>query len=190
MALKRALSALIALGVLAAAGAAQAADKPMDPGPRNALSVHPFSITSHGLALQYERYLFPRHWSLALGTGFRSSSRGDYSSWTTSVGIEPRYWLWGTNRSQLAADAMVGPFASVRFDMAWLTMTDTRRDKWVGGNVGLSFVGNIGWRFAIGHFETTPSFGLGTRTDFDPKGRLAPWTRAVIRFDWTMGWMF
>ena len=91
---------------------------------------------------------------------------------------------------QLAADAMVGPFASVRFDMAWLTMTDTRRDKWVGGNVGLSFVGNIGWRFAIGHFETTPSFGLGTRTDFDPKGRLAPWTRAVIRFDWTMGWMF
>ena len=55
MALKRALSALIALGVLAAAGAAQAADKPMDPGPRNALSVHPFSITSHGLAIQYER---------------------------------------------------------------------------------------------------------------------------------------
>ena len=52
------------------------------------------------------------------------------------------------------------------------------------------FVGWLGWRFAIGHFETTPSFGLGTRTDFDPKGRLAPWTRAVIRFDWTMGWMF
>ncbi len=188
MALKRAAVAAALVAALGVSAEARAAD---DAGPRNALSVHPLSITSHGLALQYERYLFPRHWSLALGTGFRSSSRGDYSSWVTSVGIEPRYWLWGTNRSaKLGADAMVGPFLSLRFDTAWMTMTDTKRDRWVGGNVGVSLVGSFGWRFAIGHLETTPSFGLGSRTDFDPKGRLAPWTRAVIRFDWTVGWMF
>ena len=171
--------------------AEESKSQPLEPGPRNALSVHPFSITSHGLAIQYERYLFPRHWSLATGLGFRSSSRGDYSSWVGSVGIEPRYWLWGTNRSAtLGRDAMIGPYTSLRVDMSWLSMTDTRRDRWVGGNIGLSVVGAFGWRFAIGHAELTPSFGLGTRTDFDPKGRLAPWTRAVIRFDLTVGWMF
>ncbi len=184
------MKAIALLFTVAIAGVAASA-RADEAGPRNALSVHPFSITSHGLAVQYERYIVPRHWSLALGLGFRASSRGDYSSWVTSAGIEPRYWLWGPGRSQhLGSDAMVGPFVSLRFDTAWMTMTDTTRDKWVGGNVGLSLVGSFGWRFAIGHVELTPSLGVGSRTDFDAAGRLAPWTRAVYRFDWTAGWMF
>lgn len=186
--MKRVALALVLAATTGVAANARAAD---DAGPRNALSVHPFSITSHGLAVQYERYLLPRHWSLALGLGFRSSSRGDYSSWVTAAGIEPRYWLWGPDRSKhLGSDAMVGPFASLRFDAAFMTMSDTTRDKWIGGNVGLSLVGSFGWRFAIGPVELTPSLGVGARTDFDAAGRLAPWTRAVYRFDWTAGYMF
>jgi hypothetical protein len=187
VAVKRA-AALLAAVVVTSIGLHARAD---DAGPMNALSVHPFSITSHGLALQYERYVVPRHWSVAFGLGGRSSSSGDYSSWETTAGIEPRYWLWGPNRStRLGSDAMIGPFVSLRVDGAWLTMTDTTRNRWVGGNVGISLVGSFGWRFAIGHFETTPSLGLGARTDFDATGRLAPWTRYVIRVDWTAGWMF
>jgi hypothetical protein len=161
-------------------------------GPRNALSVHPLSFGAHGLAVQYERYLLPRHLSLALGLGFRSSSRADYSSWVTSTGIEPRFWLmWTRMRSaRLGADAMIGPYVGLRTDVSWLLMNDTRRDRWVGGSVGLSFVGSFGCRFTIGRVELTPAVGIGTRTDFDVAGRLAPWTRVVLRLDTTVGWLF
>jgi hypothetical protein len=144
------------------------------------------------VALQYERYIKPRQLSLVLGAGVRSSSRGDYSSLVTSVGIEPRWWLArGPSRSRrLGADAMLGPYLGLRFDTSFLMMTDTARDQWVGGSVGLSFVGSFGWRFAIGRIELTPGLGIGSRSDFDAAGRLAAWTRAVFRFDWTVGWMF
>ena len=181
---------LVALAVtLAMAKSARAVD---EAGPRNALSIHPFSLTSHGLAVQYERYLKPRHLSLVLGVGVRSSSRADYSSLLTSVGIEPRFWLARdpTRSKRLGKDAMIGPYMSLRLDTSYLMMTDTTRDQWVGGNVGLSFVGSFGWRFAIRHLEITPSIGVGSRTDFDAARRLAPWTRAVYRFDWTVGWLF
>jgi hypothetical protein len=170
-------------------GGARAAD---ETGPRNVLSLHPFSLGAHGVALQYERYIKPRHLSLVLGAGVRSSSRGDYESWVTSVGIEPRYWLARdpTRSKRLGADAMIGPYLSLRLDASYLMMTDTTRDQWVGGSVGLSFVGSFGWRFTIGRLEITPSFGVGARTDFDAAGRLEPWTRAVFRGDFTVGWMF
>jgi len=187
MAVKRAATLLSLVVAIAFARAARADEV----GPRNAISLHPFSLTSHGLAVQYERYLAPRHWSLALGLGVRSSSRSDYSSWVTTAGIEPRYWLWGPDRSaHLGSDAMVGPYMSLRFDAAFMSMTDTRRDRWIGGNEGYSLVGSFGWRFAIGHLEITPSLGVGARADLDVTGRLAPWMRPVYRFDWTVGWMF
>ncbi len=167
---------------------ARAAD---EAGPRNALSLHPLSLAASGLAVQYERHLMPRRWSMAFGMGFRSSSDADYSSWVTSVGIEPRYWLWAPKWSkQLGRDAMTGPFVSPRVDASFLMMTSESRGQWLGGNPGLSLVGSFGWRFTLGHFETTPSFGVGSRTDFDAAGRLAPWTRAVYRFGWTVGWLF
>jgi hypothetical protein len=189
VAVKLATSLLAFALVSGLAFAAQAADKA---GPRNALSLHPFSLGAHGVAVQYERYVKPRHLSLVLGAGLRSSSRGDYESWVTSVGIEPRYWLARdpTRSKRLGADAMIGPYLSLRFDTSYLMMTDTTRDQWVGGSIGLSFVGSFGWRFTIGRLEITPSFGVGSRTDFDAAGRLAPWTRAVFRGDWTVGWMF
>lgn len=178
-------------GAFALASGAAAGARADEVGPRNALSVHPFSVLSRGLALQYERYVAPRRFSLALGAGFRSSSRGDYASWVTSVGVEPRYWLARAERPRsLGKDAMVGPYLSLRGDVAWLAMHDTARDAWVGGNVGLSCVGSFGWRFTLGRVELTPSFGVGSRTDFDPSGRLAAWTRGVYRLDWTVGWMF
>lgn len=168
--------------------AARGAD---ESGPRNAISVHPFSLLAHGAAFQYERYVSPRRFSLVLAAGFRSSSRGDYGSWVTTVGVEPRVWLARAERPRhLGRDAMVGPYLGLRNDVAWLTMTDTRRDAWIGGNVGLSLVGSFGWRFTVGRVELTPSFGLGGRADFDPTGRLAAWMRPVYRFDWTVGWMF
>lgn len=161
-------------------------------GPRNAVSVHPLSLGAHGLALQYERYIWPRHLSLAFGLAFRSSSRGDYASWVTSTGVEPRFWLMRNRvRSlRLGADAMIGPYLGLRTDVSWLLMSDTRRDAWVGGSVGLSFVGSFGYRFTIRRVEITPAAGVGTRTDFDVAGRLAPWTRAVLRLDTTVGWLF
>jgi hypothetical protein len=153
--------------------------------------VHPFSLLAHGVALQYERYVSPRRFSLVLGAGFRSSSRGDYESWVTTVGVEPRVWLARAERPRhLGREAMVGPYLGLRGDAAWLAMTDTTRDAWVGGNVGLSLVGSFGWRFTLSRVELTPSFGLGARSDFDPSGRLAAWTRPVYRLDWTVGWMF
>jgi hypothetical protein len=169
-------------------GAALAAD---ENGPRNAISVHPFSLLAHGVALQYERYVSPRRFSLVLAAGFRSSSRGDYSSWVTTVGVEPRVWLARAERPRhLGRDAMVGPYLGVRGDAAWLAMTDTTRNAWVGGNMGLSLVGSFGWRFTVSVVELTPSFGVGARTDIDPTGRLAAWVRPVYRLDWTVGWMF
>jgi hypothetical protein len=189
LAVKRAAPLAAFALTLGAGASARAAD---DAGPRNAISVHPFSLTSHGLAVQYERYLKPRHLSLVLGVGARSSSRADYSSLVTSVGIEPRFWLARdpTRSKRLGKNAMVGPYLSLRFDTSYLMMTDTTRDQWVGGSLGLSFVGSFGFRFALGRLEITPSIGVGSRTDFDAAGRLAPWTRAVYRFDWTVGWLF
>ena len=181
-----ALASFVATSALS--WAALAAD---EPGPKNAVSVHPLSLLAHGAAVQYERYVAPRCFSLVLGGGFRSSSRGDYSSWVTTVGVEPRWWWAGAWRPrQLGKDAMVGPYLGVRFDVAWMAMTNTTRDTWVGGSVGLSTVGSFGWRFTIGHLELTPSLGFGARSDFDVSKRLAPWTRPVIRFDGTVGWMF
>ncbi len=52
MAVKLAGSLLVFALVTSLALAAQAADKT---GPRNALSLHPFSLGAHGVALQYER---------------------------------------------------------------------------------------------------------------------------------------
>ena len=160
-------------------------------GPHNALSVHPFSLTAHGFALDYERFFAPPRFSLASSVGLRSSSRGDYSSLASSVGIEPRFWLRGPKWSkQLGSQAMTGPYCSLRLDASWLMMSDTRRNEWVGGSEGFSLVGSFGWRFALGHFAITPSIGAGARTDLDASGRLSPWTRATFRFDWTLGWMF
>jgi hypothetical protein len=160
-------------------------------GPRNTVSLHPLSFAAHGVALQYERYVAPRRFSLVLGAGLRSSSRQDYESWVTTVGIEPRWWLaQGDRRSRLGRDAMVGPYLSLRSDVSFLSMSDTTREKWVGGNIGLSVVGAFGWRFTIGRVELTPSLGLGWRSDFDVTERLAPWSRPLLRFDWTAGWMF
>lgn len=186
------MRAAFTLACFAAASALSEAARAADePGPRNALSLHPLSLLAHGAAVQYERYVWPRRFSLVLGGGFRSSSRGDYSSWVTTVGVEPRWWMAGAWRPrQLGKDAMVGPYLGLRVDAAWMTMTNTTRDAWVGGNVGLSTVGSFGWRFTINQLELTPSLGLGARSDFDVTGRLAPWTRAVLRFDWTVGWMF
>jgi hypothetical protein len=188
MAVTRVVFALVFCGGLSLPSLAHADDA----GPRNALSLHPLSLGAHGLAVQYERYLLPRYFSLALGLGFRSSTRADYSSWVTSTGIEPRLWLM-RNRvrsARFGADAMVGPYVGLRTDVSWLLMTDTRRDAWVGGSVGLSFIGSFGYRFSVGHVEITPAAGVGTRTDFDVAGRLAPWTRAVLRLDTTVGWLF
>src|SRR5688500_3579165 len=130
MAMKRAVFALVLTSCVPLSSVARADEA----GPRNAFSVHPLALGAHGLAVQYERYLLPRHLSLALGLGFRSSSRADYSSWVTSTGIEPRYWLmWTRVRSaRLGADAMIGPYVGLRTDVSWLLMNDSRRDTWVG----------------------------------------------------------
>jgi hypothetical protein len=51
---------------------------------------------------------------------------------------------------------------------------------------------SMGVRVVIaGRFEITPSYGIGIRTEFDPSGRLAPWTRPeLLRLGLTAGVMF
>lgn len=182
-ALAATLAALAATGPGRTALAADADQPPAPrapvPAPRNALSLEIVSLLESGLLIQYERQLLPR-FSLATSMAGRISGGSDYSVLGTTFGSEGRYWFWGRPPfARFAGRAMVGPFVSARVDFG--IVHDSEGGHPLGTSMSLAEGVSLGCRVVFwNRIELTPSFGLGMRTDFDPHGRLAPWTRGEL----------
>jgi hypothetical protein len=177
---------------LASAPAAAADPPPSAPSaPRNAISIALPSLLNSGIALEYERFVGPPRFSFVTGLGIRSSGGRQFDVVESAYGVEGRLWLWGRAPfSRFSERAMIGPYVGARFDYGITRVSS-------GGHVlgsGMRFAESlsIGVRVVIaGHVEITPSYGIGLRTEVDPRGRLAPWTRGeILRLGLTAGVMF
>lgn len=174
-------------------GSAPAAGKPpLDRyGPRNALSLHPWSLFGPGVALQYERYAFPRWVSVATGLGLRASGQGDYRSVTFSTALEGRFWMIGRAPFSTVGDrAMVGPFVGARVDATWTRIWHAADGRAVGNAFEHAETAEVGSRLVFGPVEATPFLGAGVTTQHDPSGRLAALTGPVLKVGLTLGVMF
>ncbi len=196
------MSAALALASLFSRGA-QAADVdtaapsppsapaiPVAAPPRNALSLQLLSLVNSGVNMQYERLMAPR-FSFGPSIGFRKSGGVDIDVLESSFGIESRYWLIGRESfSRFAGRAIVGPYLSARVDFG--ITRDTQSGHVLGTQMSVAEGMAIGMRFVFARrIELTPSAGLGLRTDFDPRGRLAPlWRGELGRFALYTGILF
>jgi hypothetical protein len=170
-------------------------DRPTPPSypasPKNAISIQLVSLLNSGVAIQYERFVGPPRVSLAGSVGYRQSGGTDYDVVETTVGTEARIWFIGKDGfSHFADRGMVGPYIGLRVDLGLTRESESGRT--IGSSIGVAEALQLGARIAIAHrFEVTPSIGTGLRTEFDPKGRLAAWTRQeILRFGVTAGVMF
>jgi hypothetical protein len=161
--------------------------------PRNAVSVQLLSFFNHGVTLQYERQLVSRV-SVATSLNRRWSGGGDtYDVTEMGVGTEGRVWLVGRGPlTKWDGLAMVGPYIGVRFDLGQTRVEEVATDRLVGTSLRISETLTFGARIVIAkYFELTPSYGIGFRTEVDPRGRLATWTRfEPMRWGMTAGVMF
>jgi hypothetical protein len=161
------------------------------PPPENVLSIQLVSLLANNVQLQYERFLRPPRVSFVTGLGFRSSGGPETDVFESSFGVEGRIWLIGKAPfSRFERAAMVGPYIGVRLDSG---LTKVSQDGHVlGTSIRISEAIMLGVRFAFAkRFELTPSLGGGLRTDIDPRGRLALWTRGeIFRLGLTAGVMF
>lgn len=160
------------------------------PPPRNALSLQVMSLVNSGVNVQYDRLVMP-NLSFGPSMGFRKSGGADIDVLESSFGAEGRYWLIGREPfSRFDGRAMVGPYVSARVDFG--ITRDTQNGRVLGTQMSLGEGVAFGIRLVfIRRIELTPSAGLGLRTDFDPRGRLAPWTRGELgRFALYAGVMF
>ncbi len=159
--------------------------------PKNVVSLQLMSLLNSGVAVQYERFLAPPRVSIVTGLGLRGSGGPDIDVFESSFSTEGRVWLVGKAPfSRFAQPAMVGPYVGVRLDLG---LTKVSQDGQVlGTSYRISESLMLGVRFAFAHrFEVTPSMGFGLRTDIDPRGELAPWTRVeLFRLGVTAGVMF
>lgn len=171
------------------ASAAQTSTLPH--APKNAISLEVFSLLNSGVTLQYERFLGPPRVSLATSLGVRSSGGTDLDVLDTSFGVEGRIWFIGRAPfTKFRERAMVGPYMGVRLDYGITRVSDDTHTLGTEMRVAEGLM--LGARIAIAeHFELTPAIGTGLRTEFDPRGRLAPWTRwEILRVGLTAGVMF
>lgn len=161
-----------------------------DDVPRNAFELQMLSLENHGLTFQYERYV-PRHFSVLTAMGLRLSGGHDYDVVEMGYGVEGRVWLAGKGPFVTFSDrTMIGPYLGLRFDTG---LTHVSADGHsLGGNIRLAESGNLGVRVVFFHMlEVTPSLGFGLHTDFDPRGRLSPWTRPeLFKLGLTLGALF
>jgi len=165
------------------------AHEPPAPKDENAISYKPWSITSRGLTLQYER-LVMRKLSLIGGLGFRSAAREDYSSWTNVVVLEARRWLgngdWATDYP-----GMAGLYLGFAFDAGRTSVRGVRDDRWIGAMWTLQESVRFGNRWVLWDLqEISVAIGLDLIHDFDEKGRLAANTHGSLGMDFTVGWVF
>ena len=176
-----------ALCVLALASTAAAAE----PEPKkNAISYEPFSITSRGLVVQYERLVLDRV-SVIGGAGVRFAARDDFSSWTLILKSEARWWISG--RDALSdTRGMVGPFLGLGVAGSRTALEHRASDRSLGAMWDVEETLRFGYRFVVfGFQEITPSVGVSVVHEIDEQGRLAPQTRpSVLVLGLTVGWMF
>jgi hypothetical protein len=181
---------VLTLCTLAIAGPASAGEPPR-PVPENTLSLSLFALSSGGLAAQYERFVLPPRLSFATSLAVRRSGGRDFDVLDTAFGAEGRFWLSGRAPfGAFAGPAMVGPYLSVRVDYGIVSVSDDRHVLGATHTVAEAFT--FGYRFSIaGVVHVTPSVGVGVRTELDPTGRLAPWTRAeLVRLGLSAGVMW
>jgi len=162
-----------------------------DETPRNVFELQMMSLENHGITLQYERLAAPPRISVLTALGFRLSGGHDYDVVEMDYGVEGRLWLVGKAPFVTFSDrTMIGPYLGVRFDTG---LTHVSADGHsLGGNIRLAESGNLGIRVVFFKLlEVTPSLGFGLHTDFDPRGRLSPWTRPeLVKLGLTMGALF
>jgi hypothetical protein len=144
-----------------------------------------------GFAFEYERFVKPRRWSFAMGFGMKGAARGDYRSNTLTPTLELRYWLIGRGPfSELADRGMVGPYLSLREEVAFTATRDEVRNHLVGTSLEVIEVVSFGYRITVGPVAVTPSHGASVLTQIDPSGRLAPSTTVAARFALAVGVLF
>lgn len=180
------MRAALVVALLAASVSALAAEPP-----KNAISIQPLAFASHGIAVQYERFMKER-FSLAIGPAIRSGAGGDFSSLHLSLGGEVRYWIFGDGPfDDWSAPAMSGPFVAVRLDVAWMSLTDEVQDRTVGSMVTFAESAWLGYRMtAWKRVEASVLVGYVVRQEIDPAARLAAYARGAIGLGITVGWMF
>lgn len=160
--------------------------------PRNAISVPLVALFNSGLAVEYERFFAPPHFSLVTGAGFRTSGGRTLDVLEASFGLEGRLWIWGKGPfSRFDGRAMVGPYLGLRFDYG-ATRVWTEGGRGLGSAVRFGESLNFGVRLtAARHVHVTPSLGFGVRTEIDPSGRLAPLTSfEALRMGLAVGALF
>jgi len=170
-------------------GIARAENECVGYGPMNAISIRPLAIASRGFAAQFEHFIAPPRFSLAIGPEVRFGASGDYSSQTYGLGAELRWWL--NNQSIFGCvghDAMVGPHFAARIDGSFTRLRDDVWNVTLGPSWTLSEKFLVGWRFTIDVIEITPNLGLLATTDFT--GGLSPYTRYSIAWGLTTGILF
>jgi len=164
--------------------------KPLLPArDKNAISHKPFAITSRGLTLQYERLLTRRVSALG-GLGARSAAREDFSSFTTTVLTEGRYWLTGRDFAT-GYPGMAGPFLGVSVLGSRTSVRNVQSDRSLGALLTLQESVRFGNRFVLWNVqEITLAVSMDMIHEFDERGRLAANTRGTLGFDFTVGWVF
>lgn len=178
---------MLAVALLLAPKAAHACFEPAV-GPRNAVSLRVPTLFAHGGAVVYERFL-PNEASVAFGLAVRKSAGGDYASTTVTGSAEARYWMLGEGPFGCRGRyEMIGPFISAKLDVGRTSLRDTVEDRSIGASWSVRESAWLGWRFAIGHAEITPSAATIVRTEIGDS--LARQTTVSVGYDLTIGWMF
>jgi len=169
-----------------------AATRP-DPGRveyRHLVSISLTGLFSAGFAAQYEWLPGHPYFSLLGGLGVRAAAGGDYGSLTLAAGAGLRLWPFNGDPED-DERATGGLFFEGRLDFAWTRVGYDAQDRTVGHTLALAERVSVGYRFVFfERIELTPSAGLGLRHEFDPEGRLAPWTSPVAGVNLTAGVLF
>jgi hypothetical protein len=177
------VKALVVAVIVCAAGVAHA-DEPM----RNTVSLGVPALFERGLAVEGERDMPEWRVSIAAALAMRASAGGDYGSFGAALGAEGRYWIlrraiWS---ARPRGDA-IGWYVGARIDLAHTRVTmDGER---IGAERQLALGLVTGYRFAPWRgLEVRPYTGIAWRREWDPDGRLPPWSRGGLVLGFALGW--
>lgn len=159
------------------------------PAASNAISWAPFSVTSRGLLVQYERRLGSAY-SGVLGLGYRRGANGDYVSNSWDLHSELRWWFVGRDGVS-GVEGMAGWFVGASLDLGRTSLHDRLLDRHAGTGYTLTEGLRFGHRFVIFGFQAiTPALSFDAIHQFDGEGRLAANTKWAPGFALTVGWLF
>jgi hypothetical protein len=179
--------ALVVAAIVCIPSAAHACFEPRL-GPRNAISTRVPTFFAHGVALNYERFL-PLEGSVGFGLAMRKTAGGDFSSTTIVATTEARWWPFGEGPFGCRGRyEMIGLYVGARLDIGATNVRDRVADRSIGTAWTIAPSSWLGFRFAFGRVEVTPSAGTIVRTELG--GGLDHYTTVTVGYDLTVGWMF